>query len=259
MEKEKNQELIRKFNTGEASKEEISHIERLIEAGAIDLEELKDLNLLENRFSKLLFPSPSLDLDDRFYQMLTLEKKVKTGFSWSAFFSWPQFAPRLAFACSMLILGIAVGYFIKPSQENHEMASVTSELKQLREMMMLSLLEKESATERLKAVSLTSNMDQASTKVTQALIRTLNEDTNVNVRLAALEALKPYTQNGEVRQALIHSIGEQQSPLVQVALAELMEALQLRSSVKELEKIIESEKTPADVKKRIKQTINVLI
>lgn len=259
MEKEKIQELILKFNKGEASKDEVSQIERLIENGVIFLEELQDINLLENRLSKLGFPSPSPDLDDRFYQMLASEKKAKAGFSWKEFFSWPQFAPRLVLATLMLIIGVAVGYFIKPSSENPEMASVTSELKQLREMMMLSLLEKESATERLKAVSLTSNMDEASTRVTQALIRTLNEDTNVNVRLAALEALKPYTQNGEVRQALIQSISKQQSPLVQVALAELMEALQLKSSVKELEKIIESEKTPPDVRKRIKQTIDVLI
>jgi hypothetical protein len=46
---------------------------------------------------------------------------------------------------------------------------------------------------------------------------------------------------------------------VQVSLAELMAQLQARSSVKELEKIIQSDKTPTDVKNKIKQTIDVLI
>ena len=73
------------------------------------------------------------------------------------------------------------------------------EVSDLKELMMLSLLEKESATERLKAVSLTQEMDQASQKVTSALLQTLNNDDNVNVRLAALDALKPYSSDGNVR------------------------------------------------------------
>jgi len=126
-------------------------------------------------------------------------------------------------------------------------------------MMMINMLEKESATERLKAVSLTQGMDEASNKVTNALLQTLNGDENVNVRLAALEALKPYVKDEFVRASLIRSIPEQESPLVQIALAELMVAIQEKSSVKALEKVLHSNKTPRDVKKRIKQSIEVLI
>jgi hypothetical protein len=259
MEKAQIQELILKYNTQKSTSEELKQIENLLEKGAVDLAELRESDRLINQISAMNFPSPSLDLDDRFYQMLALEKKVKNSFSWREFFSWPQLAPKLAFASVALILGIAVGYMIKPDASHGEMLTVTQELKQLREMMMLSLLEKESATERLKAVSLTEEMDAASTKVTEALIQTLNEDENVNVRLAALEALVPYAQGSQVREALIRSIGRQDSPLVQVALAELMVAMQEKSSVKELQKIIQSENTPADVKKKIKQSIDILI
>jgi hypothetical protein len=38
-----------------------------------------------------------------------------------------------------------------------------------------------------------------------------------------------------------------------------MAQLQAKASVKELQKIIQSDKTPADVKNKIKQTIDVLI
>ncbi len=93
-------------------------------------------------------------------------------------------------------------------------------------------------------------MDQASEKVTGALLQTLNNDENVNVRLAALDALRPYVKNSEVRQDIIRSIAKQQSPLVQVALAELMVELQDKSSVKELEKILNNKKTPLDVKEK---------
>ena len=102
-------------------------------------------------------------------------------------------------------------------------------------------------------------MSTASQKVTNALLETLNNDENVNVRLAAIEALKPYSKNGTVREQLIRSIANQDSPLVQVALAEAMAQLQVKSSVKELRKILESDKTPDDAKTRIKQSIDVLI
>jgi hypothetical protein len=136
---------------------------------------------------------------------------------------------------------------------------LSQQVSDLQEMMMLSLLEKGSATERLKAVNLTQEMDEASIKVTNALIQTLNQDENVNVRLAALEALKPYATDSSVREALIRSIGRQESPLVQISLAELMVALQEKSAVKEFEKIVESDNTPPEVRSKIRESMKVLI
>jgi HEAT repeat protein len=121
------------------------------------------------------------------------------------------------------------------------------------------MLEKESATERLKAVNLSTEMDEPSKKVTEALIETLNKDEQVNVRLAALEALKPYLRDANVRKALVESIANQESPMVQVALAEVMVALQAKESIDAFEKIIENEETPDDVKKRIEESIQTLI
>lgn len=260
MEKSKIQELIARYNAEQASPAEVKEIERMLESGQIELHDLTTVNKLDSVIDSMKFPSPTQDLDDRFYQMLALEKRSKSSFSWRQFFSWPELAPKLALASVTLIIGVAIGYFVKPSaQGGDQMATLTQEVVDLKEMMMLSLLEKESATERLKAVSLTNDMNSASTKVTSALIETLNSDENVNVRLAALEALKPYSRNSHVREELIRSIAQQESPLVQVALAEAMAQLQVKSSVKELQKIMQSDKTPADVKNRIKKSIDILI
>ncbi|HMI65495.1 MAG TPA: HEAT repeat domain-containing protein, partial [Cyclobacteriaceae bacterium] len=136
---------------------------------------------------------------------------------------------------------------------------LTREVGDLKEMVMLSLLEKESATDRLRAVSLTSDMNQVSQKVTSALFKTLNEDDNVNVRLAALEVLKSYVRDGRVREELVRSISKQDSPMVQVELAGLMVAMQEKKSVKELRRILENEKTPKEVKSKIEESIRVLI
>jgi hypothetical protein len=259
MEREKIQALIARYNSQQATPDDIRAIETLLETGSIELQQLKGTEQLENQVARMEFPAPPPDLDDRFYQMLALEKKVKSSFSWRGFFSWPELAPRLAFASVTLLLGIGIGYLINRPTSKTGGDIAKSEIAELKEMVMLALLEKESATDRLKAVSLTEQMDVASSQVTGALLQTLNEDETVNVRLAALEALKPYTRDSHVREELIRSISKQESPLVQVALAELMAEFRVKSSVKELEKIMQSERTPADVKSKIKQSIDVII
>jgi hypothetical protein len=260
MEKERIQELIFKYNMEQASAAELKEIEQLLEAGLVELDVLQDVGKLEQAVANIKSPAPGADLDHRFYEMLALEKRSKSSFSWRELFSWPQLAPKLALAAVMLVVGVTIGYFIKAEPStNNQMAELSQQVVDLKEMMMLSMLEKESATERLKAVSLTSEMNSASQKITNALLETLNNDENLNVRLAALEALKPYGRNSEVREALILSIAGQESPLVQVALAETMAELRVKSSVKELQKIMKSDKTPDDAKSRIKQSIDVLI
>lgn len=260
MEKARIDELVVRYNMGQASADDVQEIERLLEAGVIDLDALIPIAETNKAVVNMKSPEPTADLDHRFYQMLALERRSKSSFSWREFFSWPQLAPKLAFAAVALILGIAIGIWVRPDNtQNNQMAELSQQVIDLKEMMMLSLLEKESATERLRAVSLTSDMNTVSQKVTDALLETLNNDDNVNVRLAALEALKPYSKNSSVREQLIRSIAIQESPLVQVALAEAMAQLQVKSSVKELEKILQSEKTPDDAKSRIRQSIDILI
>jgi hypothetical protein len=260
MEKNQIEELISKYNEGVADPTEVSQIEQLIESGEIQLHQLRELRLLDEQILKLNDPQPSIRLDDKFYASLREEKKrvAKESFSFSLP-DWNILIPRLAFSLVLIMVGFTGGYLLQRPSSSGEVRELTQEVSDLKEMMMLSLLEKESATDRLKAVSLSTEMNQVSQRVTMALFKTLNEDENANVRLAALEALTAYSKDSEVRKELIKSISIQDSPLVQVALAELMVAIQEKKSVKELQKLLQNEKTPKEVKNKIKNSINVLI
>lgn len=259
MKTERIKELVDKYNAMLADPAELKEIEQLIEKGIIDIDDLHELHAVEERVFSIESPAPALSLDDKFYDMLQKEKKPANSFSWKTFFAWPEFAPRLAFASVTLILGLAAGYFLRAPESKGEIAEVGQQVSDLKELLMLTLLEKESVTDRLKAVSLTQEMDQASQKVTGALLQTLNNDSDVNVRLAALDALRAYSSDGKVREELIRSITKQDSPLVQIALAELMAQLQVKSSASELEKVLNNENTPTDVKKKIEESLKVLI
>ncbi len=258
MDKMKIDELIQRVERGNANADDLGYLERLIESGRVDLAQLEELNVLKDRLMRLTFPEPSIGLDERFYRMMEEATPRRKSFSWSSALNWNGLVPRLALGSLLVVASFLAGYFLRPA-DTGDMAALREEMRSMKEMMVLSMLEKESPTERLKAVSLGTDLDQASSRVTEALIQTLNHDENVNVRLAALDALKAYALDSSVRKALIESIAMQESPLVQLALADLMAQLQAKSSVKALEQIVESEKTPEDVKRRIRKTIEVLI
>ncbi len=259
MEKNKLDELIAKYNEGLTDPSEIKMLEKWIEDGLVDLTQLRHLAAFDEQLTKLEMPVPSLRLDDQFHAMLSEEKKkLKRNQTSLQLPAWTVLFPRLALAAALLLVGFVGGYWLQRPTMQPDVLALTKEVSEMKEMMMLSLLEKESASERLRAVSLTGDMVQVSDKITQALFQTLNHDPNVNVRLAALEALTPYVKQSEVRQGLIRSIALQESPLVQVTLADLMVKIQEKKSVTELQKLLDSDKTPRDVKTKIKKSIEVL-
>ena len=253
MENKAIEDLIAKYNEGLADPSEVQLLEQLIEAGKVHLTQLTDLNHLHNQVVQLENVQPDLSVDDRFYLMLAAEKQTHKSAPVIPMYQ------RMAIAAGLLVCGFMIGYLLQSDSGEKEVNQLTEQVSELKEMMMLSLLEKESATQRLKAVSLTSEMDQVSDKVADALFATLNSDENVNVRLAALDALKPFVKSSKVRSGLIAAIAKQDSPLVQLALADLMVNIQEKKSVEALKQLLEKENTPKEVKSKISESIEVLI
>jgi len=256
-------QLVDRFNAGKATSDDESKIEYYLEKGVLDIKDLEGVATTYDKFKSMHTPEPSEEMTYKFYDSLHQKVEARSRFSFADWFksSW-QVQPGFQWAYSIVILlaGLAGGFALSKSNNGtSEIKELSAEVTQMKEMMMLNLLEKESTSDRLKAVNLTSELPDASGKVTTALLKTLNNDENVNVRLATIEALYPYAGNASVRQGLIRSISKQESPLVQVALAELMVALQEKRSVEELESLLNNEATPYEVKERIKESIKVLI
>jgi HEAT repeats len=254
------QHLINKYNEGLADPAEVAELEKLIEAGTVAITDLHNLAKLDERIMKMEALSPSLELDAQFYAALAKEKKSiakpQSSFSWSSLFQWN---PQTGFALALLVVGLVSGYMINSVRPDSEVKELSNQITEMKEMMMLTMLEKESATDRLKAVSLTSDINNASKKVTDALFEVLNNDPSANVRMATLDALSAYAKNPAVRVRLVQSIASQDDPLVQIELAELMVELNEKSSVKELRKLMDGNTTPKEVKEKLKESIDVLI
>jgi len=175
-----------------------------------------------------------------------------------------QAQPRLAFSLLLIALGLIGGYLLRqPGQSatsyNKQIDSLSSQVSDLKQVMLLSLLQDPSASERIRAVSYTDEISNVNNKVIDALFTTLNEDPNVNVRLSTLEALVKLSREPRVREGLVRSINLQESPIMQSAIADVMVKLQEKSSVQYLQKLLNKKGLNQMVKLNIEKSIQKLI
>jgi len=95
-----------------------------------------------------------------------------------------------------------------------------------------------SASQRLMGATVAYNdIAHADADIIKVLIRTMNDDENSNVRLAAIEALAKFNDQPHVRQALISALSTQKDPVVQIALIRLLVDMRAKGLKKELEQI----------------------
>ncbi|HET6256425.1 MAG TPA: HEAT repeat domain-containing protein [Puia sp.] len=154
--------------------------------------------------------------------------------------------------------GAPVAVNEKPSAESKQLEALTAQVHEMRELMMLSLLQNPSASERIRAVSYTSEIRHVNPNIAAALLATLNNDPNVNVRLTTLEALTHFVRDPVVREGLIQSILQQDSPLVQAALADVMLKLQEKRAIVPFKKLLQQKDLNGMVRTKIEQTITRL-
>jgi predicted anti-sigma-YlaC factor YlaD len=222
--------------------------------------------------AKIRIPEPKEAMRTNFYTMLDEFKeaeKAAARFSFQSMmesireFVLPQWTVQVGFSLLLVGLGWVIGNRTSRSKVDatayqQRIETLASQVQDMKSTMMLSLLENPSATERLRAVGYTSEITKADDRVLEALFATLNNDPNVNVRLVTLEALTQYAGDASVREGLVKSLALQESPMVQVALADVMVKLQEKRSVKALKTLLQKEDLNDLVKVKIEQTIKDL-
>jgi hypothetical protein len=141
----------------------------------------------------------------------------------------------------LVAAGIGIGHRMsQPAAQptpSTEIASLRGELHDLREMVTLSLMQQQSASERLKGVSWSGQIERPSSEVVSALLDALMHDPNVNVRLATIDALERLSSDDAVRRGALQAVDRQASPLVQMALIDFMVKTNERESAGTLRRL----------------------
>lgn len=208
-------------------------------------------------------PQPSAAMRARFYQRLRdvqngVSPAVRGGFAW-----WkPGLAGlvrQITIVLALFCLGMYVGRVSMGRQASAgESVQLQAQVQNLRQTVALSLLDRQSAASRLEGVSWGSQVDHPDRDLLSALVATLEHDPNTNVRLAALDALEKFSGDAPVRQAMVNALGNQDSPLVQIALIDALVHMRETTATREFKKLSTEMDANAAVRQRAQWALQTL-
>lgn len=245
-----------------------------VEKHMADCAECRESYALWSKLVTLPDVEPSPNMRARFDAMLNAYeegrwehdklKEQRRAVAPGGFFEWFRM-PALQFglAAAMLFVGIMVGRGMMAPKagantEAAQIAAIREELSSTKQLLMLSMLQQNSASSRLQGVSYSMDVKQADPEIVSALLHTLRYDSSVDVRLAALDSLRRYNDDAKVRKALVDSLQQQQSPMVQASLIDTLVDMKEKSALPNIKKLAETPNLNPTVKQRAEKGIERL-
>ena len=194
-------------------------------------------------------PEPSENMRGAFMEMLSsFEKEEKKEpkalvirLSWKSSLKW----------AAVFVVGLSIGLLLRTMPAGD--ASGPAQ----RSDVSLLLTSDNAPTERLLAIQRIKEIPNPEDPVIEALHQTLMKDPNVNVRLSAIEAMVHFIEHPKARTSLVSALPYQDSPIVQLTLAELLISLQSEQSIDELKMLLNSDELDHDVKLHLQETLNL--
>jgi HEAT repeat protein len=216
-------------------------------------------------------PEPGPEMRARFYQMIeayeqgrreTERERLRPRGFWHW---WPQ-QPSLQFAMSMALVACSIAATYVATNRgnpvtgtgNHEITQLRGEVQNMRQLVTLSLLQQQSASDRLQGVTWSYRVQPSDTEVLSALLHTMNQDASVDVRLAAVDALHSFSDSPVARRGLSQSLVKQDSPLVQIAIIDLLVDLKEKPAAPAMKSLLASNALDPNVRKRIESALKQL-
>jgi hypothetical protein len=243
-------------------------IEMHIETCEKCLDELRETQQVLNLISKEENVVPDGTLRINFYHMLQSEikksGKKNTGFEARPLIPWyniPMY--RVAAGVALLICGTFIGLLIHSGLNNsyasNELKQLHSEISDLKKATMFTMLKEESSSDRIQAVRYVEELDKPDQNVIDVLVKTLNNDKNINVRMAAAYALSKFADQRIVLDSLVKSLSFQRDPILQVTLINILAEKKEKSALKPIQEIIANRSTMKEVRNVAQNSLRVFM
>ena len=200
----------------------------------------------------------------RFDAMLAAYEATTSRLPWSqGWRMWLRPLP-LGFALVLLLAGLGGGWWLhslsstalsgSAQDQASEIAGLREEVNDTRQLVVLSMLQQQSANDRLAGVSYSNRLSPPEPRIMQALLHSLQYDPSPDVRLAALDALQHAGSGGKsapaVTRGLVEAFPYQKSPLVQVALVDSLVELRPPAARELLQKVSADQAYSPEVRQR---------
>ncbi len=252
---------------GEQSPAEKKALEQHLEECADCRKEFDSMRLLWDQINvvddSVQFPEMRKDFRMMLNAFQVAEKKTRWADIYYRMAALWNSQPKFQLAYSVLIIIgclLYMNWLIRSvTARDSQLTRLSAQVQELKQGIMLVLLESPSASERIRAVSYADETGKTNQHVIEALFATLNNDPDVNVRLTTLDALTKFAGQPEVREQLVGAITSQDSPIMQYAIADLMLRLQEKKSVRSFRELLKQDNLEPGVREKITETVSKLI
>ena len=160
-----------------------------------------------------------------------------------------QFVWALVFLTAGWLAG-QQGQTGRQPQPDNEIAELRGELRGMRQMVAISLLQQQSAAERLRGVNFSYQLEPPAPEILTALLDALKYDPSVNVRLSIIDALRRYSKENLVRDGVLQALAAQEFPIVQLALIDWVVEMKEAQSVEILRQLQQNSALDAGVRQK---------
>jgi hypothetical protein len=210
---------------------------------------------LWNELGSLPQEAPSQKLRRRFYDELEhADRRMHRRRQWLGVFG----APGWLAAIGCLFVGVVIGLLLRsaPSGTNRaEFAQLQQQVAILNRNLVLDRLENDSPSKRLLGVIEASGLAEHDPEVSRALLERAVDDRVHSVRSAAIDAIGPRLGTPAVGDELMASLTKAESPLVQLALADLVLRYGNPQQLEQLMRLSDDAKLHPDVAKHVKTSV----
>jgi HEAT repeats len=262
------EEIVLEYISGNFDTNRQKELEEILIQNGYTMDEVKELSKMYNQMDNIPVPEPGERMTENFYEMLEAQKeKIQKRSNWLGnltllfkdFFK-QKYVIRISYSFGLLFVGWGIGFWFSPDSKNESQFNyMVSEIREMKNMITYSMLNQPSATERMKLINSINQEDKTDEKIISALLKTLNHDSNVNVRIVTVEALAKLGESSRVREGLIHSLAIQESPLIQMAIVDFLVALRDKNAIGHLKSLLEKKDLNDTVRSRVEKGLKILI
>lgn len=207
-------------------------------------QELASLKSILQEFDQQKEELPSNNLRHRFYDYIEKEEAnlQQSPGKLVSLFRLQKVEWGIAGAVAILLIGMAFGQLWQRNQKQQAQIDVlASEVATTRKLLVLSMLQEPSASQRIKALNASLETPATDPQIAEALVYTLLHDNNSNVRMKAATALTNFAKQKEVKEALIEALAKEDRPEVQITLIDVLVEVHAQTAVGVLEELLQKE------------------
>jgi hypothetical protein len=228
--------------------------------------EVAELNAVWRGMENLNDPAEGIPDDDAKTRFLEVLRAYEAGLATAhtapkarviAFPNHPVW--RAAIAAGLVAIGLLGGHFLQSRpQESGEISQLKGQIEGLRQMVALSMLQQQSPSARMRGVTYSEQISQPDREVVDALLFTVRNDSNENVRQSAVDALQKFAADPRVIPSLVEAIPGQQSAFVQISIIDLLVQLRASSTAGDLARLAKDTHLDETVRQRAELAVQQL-